>query len=204
MAEPGSRSHFCPVLLVLLVPCTQLCRSLGSGAATLDVGAEDAGLPHGVPSSGRMSLGIVRADNTQVCLSVIMAQRHRDPSHSRLHALAGGGPFYKYLAYVGRKSPVPLASVCNNSEGSFQLQSLVGVHWSLAERVLRDGQVLPTSYRWPSIAHSPQTPTCSSLLQRQFQGTHTRNLGSEPEKRWKGAGTCSPRGLLQPHLSPRL
>lgn len=26
------------------------------------------------------------------------------------------------------------------------------------------------------------TPTCSSLLQRQFQGTHTRNLGSGPRR----------------------
>lgn len=32
-------------------------------------------------------LGILAADNTQVCLSVIIAQRHRDPSHSRLHPL---------------------------------------------------------------------------------------------------------------------
>lgn len=124
MAEPGSCSHFCQVLLVLLVPCTQLCWSLGNGAATLEVGAADAGLPYCVPSSGLASLGILAADNTQVCLSVIIAQRHRDPSHSRLHALEGGGHFANTWLMQAEKVLPLLSQFATTLKGHFSSRVL--------------------------------------------------------------------------------
>lgn len=148
-------------------------------------------------------LGILAADNTQVSLCDHCTEAP-GPISLKIAPLVAGGHFENnwlmqaenVLSLWPPSATTPKGHLssrgpCGGSTGA----------WLNKHR----GRPCPPHFLQVAFRRAlPTSPSLQLSTPETFQGTHTRNLGSEPEKRWKHAGTRYPRGLLQPHLSHRL